>query len=218
MRQISVGARNSPLSKAQVDEIMRELSSHRQDVEFLCIFLQTLGDKDQKTSLRTLDKTDFFTKEVDDLVLKGRCRIGIHSAKDLPEPLTQGLSLIALTKGVDSSDALVLREGEKLETLPSDSVIATSSERRENTVKELRKDLRFIDLRGTIGQRLAKLETGEADGIVVAEAALIRLGLTHLNRVILPGETVLNQGKLAIVAKQNDREMQEFFACIDSRK
>ena len=116
-QKIMVGARSSPLSKAQVDEVMRELSKHRQDVEFLCVFLQTHGDKDLKTSLRSLDKTDFFTKEVDDLVLQGKCRIGIHSAKDLPDPLAEGLSLIALTKGVNPADALVMRPGETLNCL-----------------------------------------------------------------------------------------------------
>ena len=81
----------------------------------------------------------------------------------------------------------------------------------------MRPDLRFIDLRGTIGQRLSKLEKGEADGVVVAEAALIRLGLTHLNRVRIPGETAQFQGQLAVVCREDDKEMRELFACIDSR-
>jgi porphobilinogen deaminase len=79
----------------------------------------------------------------------------------------------------------------------------------------LRQDLTFRDLRGTISQRLALLEQKQADGIVVAEAALIRLGLTDLNRIILPGETIEGQGQLAVLARQFDEEMQTIFACLD---
>jgi hydroxymethylbilane synthase len=216
--KITIGARSSPLSKAQVQEVLQEIRSHYPFVEFEPIYVKTTGDQDLKTSLRTLDRTDFFTKEIDQMLLKGECRLGIHSAKDLPFPLPSGLAVICLTKGIDSSDSLVLRPGETLEGLPKGAVIATSSVRREQTVLQLRQDLSFIDLRGTIGQRLAKLDQGEADGVVVAEAALIRLGLTHLNRIRLPGETVEGQGQLAIVARAEDEEMSSLFACMDVRQ
>jgi hydroxymethylbilane synthase len=215
---ISVGSRSSPLSKEQVKEVLLELQTHQPHVRFEIIYVQTIGDINQHISLRTLGKTDFFTKEVDEMVLNHTCRIGIHSAKDLPDPLPKGLKMFALTTGVDSSDSLVFRPSASLESLPKKAKIATSSLRREETVKTLRPDLTFIDLRGTIGQRLQKLETGEADGVVVAEAALIRLGLTHLNRIRLPGETVPFQGQLAILGREDDAEMMELFACIDSRK
>lgn len=215
---VQVGARSSPLSRAQVVEVLLKLQQHHAQVQFDVQYLLSTGDHDQKTSLRALDRTDFFTKEIDELVLNGKCRVGVHSAKDLPFPLPKGLALICLTQGVDSSDSLVLRKGESLETLRPGAVIATSSVRREQTVSQLRNDLSFCDLRGTIEKRLAKLDSGEADGVVVAEAALIRLGLTHLNRIRLPGTTVEGQGKLAIIAREKDHEMQELFACLDSRR
>ncbi|MCE5317947.1 MAG: uroporphyrinogen-III synthase, partial [Parachlamydia sp.] len=177
-----------------------------------------LGDKDKTTSLRTLEKTDFFTKEIDTMLLSGECRIGIHSAKDLPEPIPEGLAIIALTRGVDPADVLIMRSGDTFSSLKQGAVIATSSERREMMVRSLRSDLRFIDLRGTIGERLEKLNSGEADGVVVAEAALIRLKLTHLNRMILPGETAVHQGQLAILARQDDQEMARLYACLDVRQ
>jgi hydroxymethylbilane synthase len=164
-----------------------------------------------------LEKTNFFTKEVDELVLSGQCQIGIHSAKDLPDPLPNGLSLICLTKGVDPADVLVLREGETLLTLPLGAKIATSSKRREDEVFKMRPDLIFCDLRGPIQERLTVLNDGRADGVVVAEAALIRLGLTHLNRIRLPGTTVPGQGQLAILAKSDDTEMAHLFSCMDVR-
>ncbi len=218
MHTITVGARNSPLSQVQVKEVWEELRAFYPSIRFEPVFMASTGDKDLKTSLRTLDKTDFFTREIDELVLKGMCRIGIHSAKDLPEPLPKGLVMAALTRGVDPADVLVIRPGESIESLPSGAVIATSSERREQAVKQMRPDLRFIDLRGTIGQRLEKLDKGEADGVVVAEAALIRLGLTHLNRVVIPGETVRYQGQLAIIAREEDQGIIDLFRCLDCRQ
>ncbi len=215
---IRVGARSSPLSKAQCDEILQELRQFYPDIGFHPIWLETTGDKDLKTPLRTLEKTDFFTKEIDALQLSGGCRIGIHSAKDLPEPLAQGLVLAALTRGVDPSDSLVLREGETVESLPVTAKIGTSSVRREKNIHDLRPDLVCVDVRGNIQARLALLDKGAIDGLVIAEAALIRLKLTSLNRIPLPGERAALQGQLAIIAREDDREMLELFGCIDVRQ
>ncbi len=214
---IIVGARSSPLSRAQVDEVLREIRHHRPEVVFKTIFVESTGDIDQITSLRDLGKTDFFTKEIDLLLLTGHCDIAIHSAKDLPEPLPEGLKIIALTQGLDSSDALVMRKEQSFETLPPKAKIATSSARREDVVAAMRPDLTFVDLRGTINQRLSLLDNYEVDGVVVAEAALIRLGLTTLNRIRLPGETTEGQGRLAILARIDDNEMRTLFSCIDTR-
>lgn len=213
--KIKVGARSSNLSRAQVAEVLALIQEVHPEVEFDPVFLLSHGDKDRKTSLRTLDKTDFFTREIDEMLLSGAVQVAIHSAKDLPDPIPRGLALIALTKGVDSSDSLVLRKGESLSTLSEGAVVATSSERREKECLKLRSDFSFIDLRGTIEERLKKLDTKEADGVVVAEAALIRLKLTHLNRVRLPGETVEGQGRLAILAREQDDAMKMLFSCLD---
>jgi len=206
--KIKAGARSSPLSKAQFEEIRRALHPR---LILDPVWAESPGDRDRTTTLRDLEKTDFFTRDLDQLLLSGKIRIAIHSAKDLPEPLPAGLVLAALTKGVGSQDSLVFRKGESLSTLPSGSVIATSSQRREDIVKRLCPNCVFTDLRGTIEERIAKLSTGEADGIVVAEAALIRLKLTHLNRILLPGNTIPLQGRLAIVARSDDEEIQQIF-------
>lgn len=208
MMEIVVGARASPLSRVQVAELLRELQLTHPDTYFRPIYVNTTGDNDRKTSLRDLDKTDFFTRELDEMVLNQECRIAIHSAKDLPDPLPQGLKLIALTKGVDPSDSLVLREKERLDSI---TTVATSSARREESVRALRCDLKFVDIRGTILERLDQLYTNIVDGVVIAEAALIRLGLIHLNRLSLPGETAPLQGRLAVLAREEDMEMHSLF-------
>jgi hydroxymethylbilane synthase len=208
MVEIVVGARASPLSQAQVEEVARALPQ----VAFHPLFVESTGDLDQKTSLRTLDKTDFFTKEIDALLLSGACRVAIHSAKDLPDPLPQGITMVALTRGVDPSDSLVFQENSKANPL-----IATSSLKREMAVSAILPQARFCDIRGTIGKRLEKLHAGEVDGVVIAEAALIRLKLTHLNRIKLPGVSTPYQGQLAILARTGDREMVKLFAPLDVR-
>jgi hydroxymethylbilane synthase len=207
--KIKTGARSSPLSRAQFEEA-RSLMPARLVLE--PVWVGSPGDRDRTTSLRDLDRTDFFTRDLDQMLLLKMIRLAIHSAKDLPDPLPDGLALALMTKGIDPRDSLVFREGDSLSTLPSGAVIATSSSRREEVVKRLRGDLIFIDLRGDVEERLAKLTDG-ADGVVIAEAALIRLKLTHLNRLILLGETAPGQGKLALVTRADDRELIQ---CLES--
>ncbi len=211
---LKVAARSSVLSRAQVQEVLQELRQFHPHIEFDTNWVETTGDRDLNTSLRTLEKTDFFTKEIDALLLSGKCRLAIHSAKDLPEPLPQGLIVVALTQGLDPSDVIVLRDGD---TLFPAAKIGTSSARREQNILALRSDLICVDIRGTILQRLALLDTGIVDGVVMAEAALIRLNLTQRNRIPLPGERAALQGQLAIVALETDVEMKNLFHCLDVR-
>ncbi|NGX51637.1 MAG: Porphobilinogen deaminase [Chlamydiae bacterium] len=216
--KIVVGARGSKLSVRQVEELFEALKAHAPEVEFESVWVTTRGDRDQAASLRGLEKSDFFTREIDQMQLEGRCQISIHSAKDLPQPLPRGLKVVALTEGVDSSDSLVMRDGERFERLAQSAEIGSSSMRRDAIIRGLRPDLTCVEVRGDILKRLEKLFSGEIDGLVVAEAALIRLGLTHLNRIPLPGERLRLQGKLAVVARAGDREMEQLFAPLDSRK
>lgn len=203
---VKVGSRNSRLARAQVHEVSSLLHAVAPEIILEPVWIETTGDQDRKTSLRTLGKTDFFTKQIDEALLQGRCRIAIHSAKDLPEQLAPGLTCIALTKGVDPSDSIVM-----LKELPFGGKVGTSSLRREEGIKRWRPDLQVADIRGNVDERLKALEEGLFDAVVVAEAALIRLGLTHLRRETLPGETEPLQGKLAILARKEDDEIRLLF-------
>lgn len=190
-----IGARSSPLSRAQVEELKKELN-----IDFDTLFIETTGDLDKKTSLRNLEKTDFFTRELDELLLSGHIDAAIHSAKDLPDPLPKGLKIIYLSKGLDQRDSLVYVNPVR--------VVATSSHRREDAVRKIYPDCQFVDLRGTIHERLARIGV-DVDGVVVAECALIRLGLTHMQRYILSGTTVSLQGRLAVVAREDDTQLEQ---------
>ncbi len=214
VKKISVGARSSKLSQVQVEEVLLLLQQHYSDVVFLPKWFKTTGDIDLKTSLTSMEKTNFFTKEIDEAVLKGECRIGVHSAKDLPEVLPGSLQVVAYTQGIDPSDVLVLRDQESLNMLKVSAKIGTSSLRREKNIKALRADLQCVDIRGPIEERLALLDRGEFDGVIMAKAALIRLKLLQRNMVVIPGESSPMQGRLAIVAKKEDEEMKELFSCL----
>ena len=210
---IVVAARGSALSKAQVQEVLLALQTYHPEVVFSPVWIMAQGDRDQETSLIGLEKTDFFTKEIDEAVLLKKCRIAIHSAKDLPEIIPSGLRVVAYTKGIDPGDVLVLREGECIEELPALAKIGTSSQRRLENVHAILPNAIGVDIRGTIEKRLALLDEGKVDAVIMAKAALIRL-LIERKTFVLPGPVAPLQGRLAIIAREDDLEMQELFSCL----
>jgi hydroxymethylbilane synthase len=212
MCSIKVAARDSLLSQRQVAEVLKEMRSFFPQVVFDVLLLKTMGDVDQTRSLITLDKTDFFTREIDEVVLQGTCDVGIHSAKDLPDPMAHGLEVYAITQGVDPSDSLVLRDQATMASLRPYARIGISSLRRMEAVKALREDFIPVDIRGTIQTRLKLLEDRQIEALILAEAAIIRLGLHHLNRVMLQGKSAPMQGRLAIVGRKNHGMFQNLFS------
>ena len=215
--KVSIGLRDSKLSKKQFEEIVQEIKRHQINVSLEPIYLKTYGDRNLTISLRSLDKTDFFTRDIDALQLKGTCRLSLHSAKDLPLPLPKGLKLITLTKGVEACDVLVFRGKESLQALKKRAKIGSSSKRRDKVIHLLRPDLLCVDIRGPVEKRLEKLFQGEVEGLVIAKAALIRLGLTHYNYMVLPGKSAPLQGQLAILAREEDNMMEKLFKPLDTR-
>ncbi len=187
------------------------------EISFHPQWISTTGDRDKITPLTKLTPPDFFTKEIEELQLLQKFRISIHSAKDLPKSLTSGLIIVAITHGLDPRDALVLRKGHTLKMLGEKSRIGTSSERREASLRTYIPSFISIPIRGTIEERLMLLEHGRVDALVIAEAALIRLNLTSLHRILLDTPPELLQGKLAVIALKDDLEMASLFSAIDSR-
>jgi len=206
---IKIAARSSKLSLVQVDEVLKEIKITYPEIEFEITSLETIGDRDQKTSLRVLGSTNFFTKEIDECVLDKTVSLGIHSAKDLPSPLPSGLEVFAMTKGLCSSDCLVLRDNETIDSLEKGAKIGCSSEKRESYIKYIRADLQSVDIRGTIEKRLDLLNHGFCDGLIIASCALLRLNLQHINKIKLSLATTKNQGRLAIVGRCDDTTLKE---------
>jgi hydroxymethylbilane synthase len=211
LNKIKVGARSSNLSKVQVQEVFNELKKFVETLAFDVEYIATKGDKDKQISLRELEKTNFFTQELDDLLLNGSLRITIHSAKDLPEPLPMGLKIVALTKGLTNADCIVFNE------LGPNPKIGTSSKTREDAIRQWNKDSVIVDIRGTIEERLDLIDQRVVEGVVIAECALQRLGLNYLKKIPLEGVFTPLQGRLAVVARADDEEMTQLFSWIDTR-
>ncbi len=232
-----IGTRTSPLALRQVEEILWALRKFYPDFEAEIIGIDTYGDKDRVTPISQIEGTDFFTREIDDALLKreidpstmlrvngerGRnIDLAVHSAKDLPDSLREGLAIVVQTKSIDPYDALVSKNGLKLAELPQGARIGTSSFRRKTQLSRYRDDFNVVDIRGNIGERLKRLDAGDLDAIVIAACGLLRLGLEHRITQRVPFEILKPhplQGALAIVARAEDLQVHNLLSVIDSRE
>lgn len=230
-KSIRIISRQSALALLQVEEVLRALPP---DIEYEVIKTTSYGDRHKDVSLMDSSVSpDFFTRELDEALINGKADIAIHSAKDLPYPLPQGIKVLALTAGGDKSDSLVARDGQTLATLPAGSKVGTSSAQRKAELLAVRPDLQVVPIRGTIEERIEQLrptpthpvrEGEEAsaktiDALIVATCALDRLGLRHLANETLPFKTHPLQGNLAVTASADAAEwLKELFHPLDIRR
>ena len=200
----------------QVEEVKRLLDGRGCDFEVVSTL--SFGDRHKEISL--MDSrlaSDFFTLELDNALLDGTADIAVHSAKDLPYPLPGGIELLALTQATDNSDSLVARDGLTLQALPVGSKVGTSSAGRKAELQALRPDLIVVPIRGTIEERIAQVDNGQIDALIVATCALDRLGLRGLASETLPFKTHPLQGHLAVTAAQGST-LVNLFRSIDIRR
>ncbi len=173
MPAIRIGTRPSKLAMKQAEMVSSLLEGH--GFETAIVPLSSSGDVDNKTPLYESKGTGIFVEEINRAVLENEVDLAVHSAKDLPSILPDGLDVLAVLQREDPSDVLISRE--PLMKLPSGSVIGTSSMRRIRELLMVRGDLKTANIRGNLDTRLRKLSGGEYDGIIVAKAGLIRLSL-----------------------------------------
>ena len=186
MDKIRVILRNSPLSQLQVKEVFNLFP----EVEKELILTESYGDKHLQISLLNGQApADIFTRELDDALLTDMADIAVHSAKDLPFPMPDGLEVIALFQAWDVTDSLVSRDGLKLDELPAGSTIGTSSPIRKAELQQLRSDLTIVGIRGTIAQRVQQVRQGQIDAVIVATCALKRLNIANEISEVLPFAT-----------------------------
>lgn len=185
--------------------------------------MQTQGDKALQKELANISGKGLFLKEIEEALLDGRCRLAVHSLKDVPFSETMGLTIAATLQADDPRDVLVSREGVGLEELPRAANIGTNSLRRRAQVLSARPDLHVMPLQGNVGTRLQKLFDGHYDAIVLAAAGLQRLGLANVNltsRNLHFFET-LNwlpapcQGVLGLQCRHDDLDMLELLKALD---
>jgi len=213
---IRAGTRPSSLALKQVEEIKQ----HFKDISFNPVTIKTKGDKDKITSLTLKENSNFFTYELEEALLNKEIDIAIHSAKDLEDDIRPELIIAVTTKSINEFDCLVSRGNFTLDRLPVGSSIGTSSVNRRKGITNYRNDLICKDIRGNIEERLAQLDRGDFDAIVVAQAALVRLGLEALKLQIIPFEIIKPhplQGRLAIQVSREREYLVKIFGEIDGK-
>ncbi|WP_100934050.1 hydroxymethylbilane synthase [Candidatus Chlamydia corallus] len=211
-RPLRIASRNSNLAKAQVYECMSLLRAWYPKLWFQLYTAETTGDRDKKIPLNLVENTHFFTDGVDALVRKEVCHFAIHSAKDLPE--TPSLPVVAMTRCLHPADLLIYADHYIHNSLPSRPRLGSSSLRRSAVLKQLFPEGQILDIRGTIEERLAQLDSGHYDAIVLAKAASLRLHLHHSYSIELPPPYHALQGILAVTAKDPIETWKKFFTPI----
>ncbi|MDR1865748.1 MAG: uroporphyrinogen-III C-methyltransferase [Bacteroidales bacterium] len=211
---LKVACRDSALSLRQTEEALSFFP------EFHCrvIPLRSFGDKNKHIPLTDAVAPDFFTRELDEALLAGKADVAVHSAKDLPYPMPAGLEVFALLEATDKTDAWVSRNNLTPEQLPAGARVGTSSAARKAGLLALRPDLEMIPVRGTIEERIAQVDSGCIDALIVATCALKRLGLEKRIAAVLDFDTHPLQGHLAVTGRQDRQELKERFARKDIRR
>ena len=212
---IKVGTRESDLAMTQTKWVVNEMQKKYPQLEFELIPMKTKGDIILDTRLDKIGGKGLFIKELENALLDKSIDLAVHSMKDMPAELPDGLTIAALSKREDPRDVLVTLDGGKLGELKYGAVIGTSSARREVQLLEARPDIHIKTLRGNVLTRLNKLLNGDYDGVVIAAAGLKRLGLEDKISQFFSVEKIIpavGQGVLSIEAREND----DVIAMLDS--
>ncbi len=220
--EIRLGTRGSPLALAQAGETRRRLveaAGARADL-LAVVPIRTTGDRITDRPLAEAGGKGLFTKEIDEALLDGRIDLAVHSAKDLPTRLPDGIAIVAALPRGDVRDAFISPVASRLEALPEGAVLGTSSLRRKALALRVRPDLQVVDLRGNVDTRLKALAAGSVQATLLAYAGLTRLGLADRATSIIPPEQWLpaaGQGVIAITARTHDGRARDLLAKIDDR-
>jgi hydroxymethylbilane synthase len=218
-RSIRIGTRGSALALQQTQVVVDLLKAAWPDLTVDVVEIRTIGDRIQDVPLAKIGDKGLFVKEIEEALLDGRIDWAVHSVKDLPSQLPEGLSVGMIAERVDPRDALVARHRLRLTTLPEKALIGTSSLRRRAQLLHWRPDLTIVPIRGNVDTRLRKLETEGLDGIVVAVAGLLRMGWEARISDIVPPEICLpavGQGALGVEMRRDDQDAHTLFQPLTS--
>ncbi|MGX9606864.1 hydroxymethylbilane synthase [Acinetobacter sp. T63] len=212
MNTLKIATRQSPLALWQAEYIRASLEALHAGLNVELVTFVTQGDKILDTPLAKIGGKGLFVKELEAALLDGRADLAVHSMKDVPMALPEGLSLAVICEREDPLDAFVSNTYASFQDLPQGAKVGTSSLRRKCQILKARPDLEIIDLRGNVGTRLSKLDAGQYDAIILASAGLKRLGLSERIRHTLAPEVSLpavGQGALGLECRTNDQAVLE---------
>jgi hydroxymethylbilane synthase len=217
LKALRIGTRGSALALWQARSIaqaLREITG----VEPEIAIIKTSGDKFQQASFSQIGTKGVFIKELEDALFAERIDLAVHSMKDVPTEMPDGLAIAAIGKREDVRDALLSSSGATLASLPQNARVGTSSLRRQSQLLHARRDLRMLELRGNVDTRIEKLKRGDYDAIVLAKAGLDRLGLSGNISEVLPQEVSLpaaGQGAIGIETRTADAEILRVLAVLE---
>lgn len=219
-RTLKIGTRGSPLALVQAQAVRAALAAAGvaapSGIEICTI--RTSGDRIQDRSLADAGGKGLFTKEIEEALLKGEADLAVHSAKDMPTFLPNGLLLAGCLEREDPRDAFISRKAQSIADLPRNALVGTSSPRRQALVKCIRSDLTTPLLRGNVETRLRKLDAGDADATILALAGLKRLGLAGVATRVMDIDEFLpaaGQGAIAIEIRGDDARMRNALSAIN---
>jgi hydroxymethylbilane synthase len=220
-RTIRIGSRKSQLALVQTYWVHEQLQKHFPDRQFEVQTMSTQGDKILDVALSKIGDKGLFTKELEVGMIHNEIDLAVHSLKDLPTRLPEGLVLGAVTERENPADALVVHakhQDKQIDTLPEGAVIGTSSLRRLAQLRYHFPHLAFKDIRGNLNTRLAKLDAGEYDALILAAAGLKRLDMSDRIHQILPSDISLHavgQGALGIECREDDAEVLQLLKALE---
>ena len=217
--KLVVGTRGSNLALVQTNWVVDQLKKENPGVEFEVKIIKTKGDLIKDLPLDKIGDKGLFVKEIEKSLLDGEIDMAVHSMKDMPSYLPEGLKFAHSPKREDPRDALIFKEGYKsLDDLPQGARIGTGSKRRKYQLLKHRPDLEIVPIRGNIETRIKKIETEKLDGVVLAASGLRRAGLDDKIDYYIPIDIMLPapaQGILALEIREDDKETEKI---IDSIK
>ena len=216
--KIRVGTRGSNLALIQTNWAIDRLKEKFPEVEFEVKIIKTKGDKILHLSLDKIGDKGLFVKEIESQLLEGEIDLAVHSMKDMPAEVVEGLKFAAVPKREDPRDVIILREGlNSFDELPIGATIGTGSKRRKYQLLRKRPDLNIVPIRGNIETRISKIESENLDGIVLAASGVIRADLEEKITEFLPVDLMIPapaQGALALEIRENDEDLEKMIDAI----
>jgi hydroxymethylbilane synthase len=220
--RLRLGTRGSPLARAQTEIACSALAAAHPELAAAGalepVAIRTTGDRVTDRPLAELGGKGLFCKELEAALLARQIDLAVHSVKDLPTWLPEGLVLAAVLPREDPRDVLIARQPGGLDALPESALVGSASLRRQAQMLARRPDLRVVNLRGNVGSRLRKLAAGEVDATLLAQAGLKRLGLAPDHATILPPEAILpavGQGAIGLECRADDAPLLALLAALD---
>lgn len=218
LKKLRIATRKSPLALWQAEEVARRLHHIHAGLEVELVSMSTKGDRVLDSPLAKIGGKGLFVKELEQGLLAGKADIAVHSMKDVPLDFPAGLTLAVVLKREDPRDAFLAQGYGQLSDLPAGARVGTSSLRRQCQIRELHPELKIRDLRGNVNTRLAKLDAGAYEAIILAAAGLKRLGLGHrITSLLGVSESLpaIGQGIIGIECREDDAAVMALISPLD---